>query len=87
MERSLLYCSAHGCLIAYSLVLSMEWEKWCVAQMPTCEEGGTENAESFLSKTTATNSKGEEINYFGGQEYNQVLVQAANHVFSGYQFL
>ena len=55
--------------------------------MPTCEEGGTENAESFLSKTTATNSKGEEINYFGGQEYNQVLVQAANHVFSGYQFL
>lgn len=112
--------------------------KWRVAQMPTWEEGGTENAENggsalavlaasekakaayefvkfesnnrdaiasrvgggafpsdtgtlsdeeFLNKTTVADSEGNEIDYFGGQKYNEVLAQAAQNVISGYKNL
>lgn len=42
---------------------------------------------SFLSKTTVKNSDGKDIDYFGGQKYNEVLAQAAKDVPTGYQFL
>lgn len=112
--------------------------KWRVAQMPTWEEGGTENSESggsslailastkkadvaykfvdfmshdrssidarvaggafpadqetlkdekFLGQSTVKNSDGEDVNYFGGQEFNRELAKAAQNVVSGYQFL
>lgn len=34
----------------------------------------------FLSKTTVTDDRGIEVPYFGGQEYNRVLSQAAENV-------
>lgn len=41
----------------------------------------------FLSKTTVTDDRGIEVPYFGGQEYNRVLSQAAENVTTGYQYL
>lgn len=41
----------------------------------------------FLGKTTVTDSRGLEIPYFGGQEYNRVLSKAAESVSTGYQYL
>ena len=41
----------------------------------------------FLRKTTVTDERGIEIPYFGGQEYNRVLSQAAENVSTGYQYL
>ena len=41
----------------------------------------------FLSKTTVTDDRGIEVPYFGGQEYNRVLSQAAENVSTGYQYL
>ena len=35
----------------------------------------------------AKNDDGEDVDYFGGQKYNEVLAQAAENVSSGYQFL
>ena len=43
--------------------------------------------DSFLNATTVKNSDGEDVDYFGGQKYNQVLAQAAEDVSTGYQFL
>ena len=47
----------------------------------------TLNSADFLDKTTITNDRGIEIPYFGGQEYNRVLSQAAENVSTGYQYL
>ncbi len=44
-------------------------------------------ADYFRNATTVKNSDGEDIDYFGGQKYNEVLAQAANDVLTGYQFL
>ena len=41
----------------------------------------------FLGKTTVTDERGVEVPYFGGQEYNRVLSQAAENVSTGYQYL
>ena len=41
----------------------------------------------FLRKTTVTDERGIEIPYFGGQEYNRVLSEAAENVSTGYQYL
>ena len=43
--------------------------------------------EDFLAKTTVKNSDGEDVDYFGGQKYNEVLAEAANNVSTDYQFL
>lgn len=43
--------------------------------------------DSFKNATTVKNSDGEEVDYFGGQKYNEVLAQAAENVSSNYQFL
>lgn len=41
----------------------------------------------WLNKTTIKNSDGKDIDYFGGQKYNEVLAQAAKDVSTDYQFL
>lgn len=44
-------------------------------------------SEDFLSMTTLTDSDGESHEYFGGQEFNRVLSEAAANVSTGYEFL
>ena len=44
-------------------------------------------ADYFKNATTIKNSDGKEIDYFGGQKYNEVLAQASADVLTGYQFL
>ncbi|MFT8640016.1 ABC transporter substrate-binding protein [Bifidobacterium sp.] len=44
-------------------------------------------SSDFLDKTTLTDSNGKTNEYFGGQEYNKVLAQAASDVVTGYKFL
>ncbi|NMM94132.1 ABC transporter substrate-binding protein [Bifidobacterium oedipodis] len=41
----------------------------------------------WLNKTTVKNGDGEDIDYFGGQKFNEVLAQSAKNVSSDYQFL
>lgn len=41
----------------------------------------------FASATTVKNSAGEDIEFFGGQEYNKELLTAAENVTEDYQFL
>jgi len=43
--------------------------------------------EPFKNATTVKNADGQDVDYFGGQKYNEVLAQAAENVSSGYQFL
>jgi multiple sugar transport system substrate-binding protein len=45
------------------------------------------NAPGFLSKTTIRDARGIDVPYFGGQEFNKVLSQAAENVSVGYQYL
>ncbi|WP_300765895.1 sugar ABC transporter substrate-binding protein [uncultured Bifidobacterium sp.] len=47
----------------------------------------TLGSSAFLGKTTVTDSRGLEIPYFGGQEFNRVLSQAADDVSVRYQYL
>ncbi|KAB7788415.1 ABC transporter substrate-binding protein [Bifidobacterium leontopitheci] len=44
-------------------------------------------SDSFKNATTVKNSEGKDVDYFGGQKYNEVLAQAAENVSSDYQFL
>ena len=44
-------------------------------------------SDSFKNTTTVKNADGEDVDYFGGQKYNEVLAQAAEYVSSDYQFL
>ena len=44
-------------------------------------------SDSFKNTTTVKNADGEDVDYFGGQKYNEVLAQAAENVSSDYQFL
>ena len=41
----------------------------------------------FLAKTTVKDKDGKDVEYFGGQKYNEVLAQAAENVSTDYQFL
>ena len=41
----------------------------------------------FLAKTTVKNSDGQDVDYFGGQKYNEVLADAAKNVSTDYKFL
>ena len=43
--------------------------------------------DSFKNATTVKNSEGKDVDYFGGQKYNEVLAKAAENVSSDYQFL
>ena len=47
----------------------------------------TMSDKEWLDKTTVKNSEGEDVDYFGGQKYNEVLAEAAKNVNTGYQFL
>ncbi|MBT1181109.1 sugar ABC transporter substrate-binding protein [Bifidobacterium sp. CP2] len=47
----------------------------------------TLQSESFLDKTTVRNTDGIDIPYFGGQQFNRVLAEAAENVSVGYQYL
>jgi multiple sugar transport system substrate-binding protein len=47
----------------------------------------TLNSEKLLAKTTIRDSRGNDIAYFGGQEFNRVLARAAEDVSTGYQYL
>ncbi|MCI1934985.1 MAG: sugar ABC transporter substrate-binding protein [Bifidobacteriaceae bacterium] len=76
---------------AYKFVDFMSHDR---SSIDTRVEGGafpadTETLEDsdFLSKTTLKNADGDEVDYFGGQKYNEVLAKAAENVTSGYQFL
>lgn len=44
-------------------------------------------SEDFLGMTALTDSDGNEHEYFGGQEFNRALAEAAANVSTGYQFL
>ena len=44
-------------------------------------------SDSFKNTTTVKNADGEDVDYFGGQKYNEVLAQSAENVSSDYQFL
>lgn len=50
-------------------------------------DNNTLSDPEFLHKTTVTDERGIEIPYFGGQEYNRVLSEAAENVSTGYQYL
>lgn len=43
--------------------------------------------DSFKNATTVKNADGQDVDYFGGQKYNEVLAQAAENVSSDFQFL
>ena len=47
----------------------------------------TMKSDDFLNTTTVKNAEGEDIDYFGGQKFNEVLAQSAENVSTGYQFL
>ena len=47
----------------------------------------TLTSPEFLSRTTIKDSRGLDIPYFGGQQFNRVLAQAAKNVTTGYQYL
>ena len=47
----------------------------------------TLSSPQFLSKTTVKDSRGIDIAYFGGQEFNRVLAEAAESVSVDYQYL
>ncbi|RBP99687.1 ABC transporter substrate-binding protein [Bifidobacterium xylocopae] len=47
----------------------------------------TMKSSEFLDASTVKNSDGQDVEYFGGQKYNEVLAQAAESVSTGYQFL
>lgn len=45
------------------------------------------NSEQFLNKTTIRDSRGIDVEYFGGQQFNRVLAEAAENVRVDYQYL
>ena len=45
------------------------------------------NSGEFLNKTTVTSEHHVEVEYFGGQRFNEVLSEAAESVSVGYQYL
>lgn len=47
----------------------------------------TLSSKEFLDKTTVRNANGVDIPYFGGQQFNRVLAEAAEDVSVGYQYL
>ena len=47
----------------------------------------TLKSSDFLDKTTVKNSDGQDVEYFGGQKYNEELAKAAENVSTDYQFL
>ena len=47
----------------------------------------TLNSGEFLNKTTVTSEHHVEVEYFGGQRFNEVLSEAAESVSVGYQYL
>lgn len=50
-------------------------------------DNNTLKSDSFLSVKTVKNSKGQDVEYFGGQEFNRELAKAASRVSSGYENL
>ncbi|RBP98247.1 ABC transporter substrate-binding protein [Bifidobacterium aemilianum] len=50
-------------------------------------DNGTLSSQDFLTKTTIKDSRGIDVPYFGGQQFNRVLSQAAQNVSVGYQYL
>lgn len=50
-------------------------------------DNATLSSSEFLNKTTVKDARGVNVPYFGGQQYNAVLAQAAAHVSTGYQYL
>lgn len=43
--------------------------------------------KSFLNKTMVRDSRGIDVPYFGGQQFNRIFADAANHVDTGYKYL
>ena len=50
-------------------------------------DNGTLSSPGFLSRTTIRDSHGMDVPYFGGQQFNKVLAEAAEDVTTGYQYL
>ena len=50
-------------------------------------DNATLNSGEFLNKTTVTSEHDVEVEYFGGQRFNEVLSEAAESVSVGYQYL
>ena len=47
----------------------------------------TLESQKFLESTKIKNSKGEEVDYFGGQQINKVFAESAKNVSTDWQFL
>ena len=47
----------------------------------------TMNSREFRDKTTIKDARGVDVTYFGGQQFNRVLAEAAENVIVGYQYL
>ncbi|AKV55740.1 ABC transporter, solute-binding protein [Bifidobacterium actinocoloniiforme DSM 22766] len=47
----------------------------------------TLKSKEFLDTTTVKNAQGQDVQYFGGQKFNEVLAQGASQVSTNYQFL
>lgn len=43
--------------------------------------------KAFLNKTMVRDSRGIDVPYFGGQQFNRIFADAANHVDTGYKYL
>lgn len=50
-------------------------------------DDATLSSEDFLNQTTVRDARGIDVSYFGGQQFNRVLAQAAQNVSVGYQYL
>lgn len=50
-------------------------------------DNATLNDDQFLARTTITDARGNDIPYFGGQRFNEVLADAARDVSVGWQYL
>ena len=50
-------------------------------------DNATLSSGDFLERTTVRDSRGVDVPYFGGQQYNKVLSQAAEYVSTDYEYL
>ncbi|RBP99688.1 ABC transporter substrate-binding protein [Bifidobacterium xylocopae] len=72
----------------------IEFANHDAAGIRTRVEGGafpadpkTLKSKEFLGATTVKNAQGQDVEYFGGQKFNEVLAQGASQVSTDYQFL
>ena len=50
-------------------------------------DNNTLKSSDFLAMTSLKDKDGNDVEYFGGQKFNEVLAEAAHNVITGYSFL